>query len=277
MKRAIFFDVDGTLINHHSTLPSPATRAALARAAASGHTLILCTGRCKFEVYQELWDLGFSGLVGSNGAYVELGGEVLVEDSFAPEDIADLTDFLDEAGAGQMWQAPDGLYPGGAFTKWFDTNDEADGPRGSDAIDWSSYARHIRPYLRRGRPTLASKVSFFLGKTGATFADVEAEFGERFTLVDSSMADGSHQGGEISPRGIDKSVGLRAVAKALDLPVDATVAIGDSENDLTMLRVAGVGVAMGNGIPSVKEVADWVTRSVDEDGVAYALQQLELV
>ena len=67
---------------------------------------------------------------------------------------------------------------------------------------------------------------------------------------------------------------MHYLAEHLGIEKDRTVAIGDSTNDLSMLQFAGISVAMGNSCELVKEKVDFVTRSVEEEGVAYALEQL---
>jgi hydroxymethylpyrimidine pyrophosphatase-like HAD family hydrolase len=72
---------------------------------------------------------------------------------------------------------------------------------------------------------------------------------------------------EILPRSTCKWEGLLALGRAREIAGAAICAAGDQLNDLTMLRGAGVGVAMGNALPEVKEAADWVTGRHDEDGL----------
>ncbi len=70
-----------------------------------------------------------------------------------------------------------------------------------------------------------------------------------------------------------KGVALEALAKHLGYTIEQTVAFGDAENDLSMISMAGLGVCMSNGMPKVLEIADYVTKSNDEDGVAYAIYE----
>ena len=81
---------------------------------------------------------------------------------------------------------------------------------------------------------------------------------------------------EVLHPGASKGVGLAQLASHLELTSDEVMAIGDNENDLTMLEYAGIGVAMKNAIPIVKEVADVETASNDEDGVALVVEQYVL-
>jgi 5-amino-6-(5-phospho-D-ribitylamino)uracil phosphatase len=79
---------------------------------------------------------------------------------------------------------------------------------------------------------------------------------------------------EVNPRGVTKATGLQVAADYLGIEPSQIVAMGDSLNDIPMLRWAGLGIAMGNAQPSVKSAADWVTLSCEEDGVAYAIEKL---
>ncbi len=81
---------------------------------------------------------------------------------------------------------------------------------------------------------------------------------------------------EVNPLNAHKGAGLAAIAAHLGVPRESVLAIGDQNNDLTMIQWAGVGVAMGNGIPELKAIADWVAPSIDEDGVAAAIERFAL-
>lgn len=78
---------------------------------------------------------------------------------------------------------------------------------------------------------------------------------------------------EIVPQGIDKGASLARLLQAVRLQREQLIAFGDGYNDGTMIRYAGLGVVMANGVETLKKEADFVTRSNDEDGVAYALRQ----
>lgn len=79
---------------------------------------------------------------------------------------------------------------------------------------------------------------------------------------------------EIIPRGIHKGQGIRNICGVLGIEPSEVIAFGDAENDIPMLREAGIGVAMGNAGDSVKAAADHITCSNNEDGIAVALEQL---
>jgi hydroxymethylpyrimidine pyrophosphatase-like HAD family hydrolase len=72
---------------------------------------------------------------------------------------------------------------------------------------------------------------------------------------------------------VDKGSGLRTLCDLLGVEIGRVIAVGDSDNDIPMLRAAGLGVAMGNANARVKAVADWIAPSLDEDGVAATIHQ----
>lgn len=81
---------------------------------------------------------------------------------------------------------------------------------------------------------------------------------------------------EVLPLGISKASALKMLLKDMDLRPEQVIALGDGENDLEMIRMAGIGVAMGNAAPSVKEAADYVVSTNDEGGVAEAIERFVL-
>ena len=81
---------------------------------------------------------------------------------------------------------------------------------------------------------------------------------------------------ELLPQGVDKGYGLQQLCRYLQLSPQQVMAIGDEENDLAMLRFAEYGVAMDNATDDVKELACFVTRNNDQDGVAWAIEQYVL-
>jgi Cof subfamily protein (haloacid dehalogenase superfamily) len=78
---------------------------------------------------------------------------------------------------------------------------------------------------------------------------------------------------EYIPKGWGKGAALKAIAKELDIPLSRTIAIGDNMNDMTMVKTAGLGVAVGNGREELKAVADYVAVNHDEDAVAQVIEK----
>ncbi|MCI1223562.1 MAG: Cof-type HAD-IIB family hydrolase [Bifidobacterium subtile] len=273
-QRLVFVDVDGTLVNHNQEVPVSAQKA-LAVAAAAGHQLVLCTGRSKPEVYPALLNLGFRGLVGSNGSYGEMAGAAIFDDRMPEDDVAELASWFDSNRTACFWTTPDAVYSVHDFIDLFRPSDGVSKP--AAAGDWTAYLRQIGPYIQTGVPKTANKVTFFLSAdSGVRLADARERFGRQFSIVSGSMPQELGETVELTALGMDKSVGLKKMAARLGFAPGDTVALGDSANDIAMLRSAGTGIAMGNGTPEAKEAADWVTAPIDDDGLALAFERLGL-
>lgn len=88
-----------------------------------------------------------------------------------------------------------------------------------------------------------------------------------------NVVDGGFGNLEFTKAGVSKKSGVQFLAEYLGLTMDEVMAIGDSENDIEMLKAVGIGIAMGNAFEQVKAIADDVTRTNDEDGVAFAVEK----
>lgn len=116
-------------------------------------------------------------------------------------------------------------------------------------------------------------------KISAFFDDMEERESARKELIDKNIASISsalNNNIEINQFGCDKGDGLTHLATHLGLSMDEVMACGDAGNDTMMIKAAGIGVVMENGREELKEIADFVTRTNDQDGVAYAIEKLAL-
>ncbi|MDO5720073.1 MAG: Cof-type HAD-IIB family hydrolase [Actinomycetaceae bacterium] len=275
MGSLVFIDVDGTLLNEEQTVPASA-RDACQAAAANGHSLFMCTGRVGPELSASLWELGFAGLVAANGAYATCGDSTLFSHQLDANDIRRVTDFVTAAGGEWMWQTADTIHLTDAYMRAF-----ADSHTGAEhAIpgDWSSYVDLITPFVRQGLPATALKCAFMLPKTPSATADrVSAALDDRYTIVSGSVGARNAAVFELVAHNVSKGHALREVAAHREIGITKTVAVGDSANDVSMLKAAGLSIAMGNGTEVAQEAADWITSSVDEDGLAHALEYAKLI
>ena len=107
-KKIIFLDIDGTVMDFNGELPESA-RTALCRVKAEGHRLVLCTGRIKAQIYRELLEMNFDGIIASAGAYIECGGREIYRHVAAPGQLARLVDYFEETGTTYMLQTKQGV------------------------------------------------------------------------------------------------------------------------------------------------------------------------
>ena len=257
-RRAIFLDVDGTLIDHEERLADSSVDA-IRQARAAGHLVFICTGRARAEISDAVNGIGFDGVISAGGGFVEHEGRVLQSRTIPADGLHRILDFLDGAAIEYILQGFDAVFPSTGLTSRLQA---LAGDR--DLGDWALMSGEARPDPDRIEPI--AKATFF-GEEPTTFARVRDGLGDEFHVLTGSMPFLGESGGEISPQGVNKGAAIAGLIPSLGIAMEDVIAIGDSSNDVEMLTLAGVGIAMGNADGSIKALADEVTGAVDADGV----------
>ena len=107
--------------------------------------------------------------------------------------------------------------------------------------------------------------------------EFDEKIGEYFTVIMASFDEATPYFGEVLIKGVNKGSGIAEVVNYLGAKQEDTIGIGDSSNDIDMLNYVGTAVAMGNALNEVKELADFVTTDVDNDGIWNAFKKLNLI
>ncbi|WP_455352368.1 Cof-type HAD-IIB family hydrolase [Streptomyces sp. SYSU K217416] len=257
-------DLDGTLLGGGSAgeTVSARSRAALATACAAGAQHIVVTGRPAPQVRYLLDGLGYRGLaVCGQGAQVyDAGAHRLVSSVPMDRELADLALAKIEAEIGEVYAAVNRegvdaeMLTGPGYRMWH-SHLPTVRVASRDAL-WSAPITKVlmqHPDLDDDELTRAAR---------AVVGD----------LVNVTMA-GEHAV-ELQPLGIDKSSGLALAAGELGFSGRDTIAFGDMPNDIPMFRWAAHGVAMANAHAELRAVADEITLSNEDDGVAVVLERL---
>ena len=113
-RKIIFLDVDGTLIDYDNHIPKSAV-VAIRWAREKGHLVYVCTGRSKAEMSPEIWDIGFDGMIGGNGSYVEHEEQVVLHQLIPREVAKRLVDWLQERGLEFYLESNNGLFASRGF------------------------------------------------------------------------------------------------------------------------------------------------------------------
>ena len=269
----IFLDVDGTLLNYQSRVPSSALEA-LNEAHRRGHQLIVCTGRQRSQLPKELKKIPFDGVISDSGASVECGGEVVYESAWSEQELCEVLDYLDDDGAVGLLHTKSGQLVDGRFhtlavpymlSIGFDAEIIRTAFGEVRLVDDLHAARDVQ------------KVFYYLSTR--RIDQIDRDLGERYFVTDYSVGEvrGDRYYGEITQRHVCKSQGLYRYLEHVGASVGDSIAVGDSGNDLDMIRAAGVGVAMGNATDEIKKAADLVTTHIDEDGIKTAFCRLGLI
>ena len=257
MTKALFFDIDGTLVSFNTHRIPQSAVDALAEAKRRGAMVFISTGRPmrlinNLDAIQHLVD----GYITANGACCSVSGEVIACREIPNPEARALIGAAEREGFAmlvvgerELTVVNDGADVDRYFRQMLAVSDLGEGTALADVL--AERIVQLTPIIdeaaeRRLMPLLPSCVS--------------ARWFPAFT--------------DITARGADKGTALMTVAAHLGIDREDTVAFGDGGNDKSILQAAGTGVAMGNAPDDVKAVADYVTASVDEDGIARALEHL---
>ena len=264
MKRdthALFFDIDGTLVSMATHTIPQSTVDALEKAKAAGHKIFIATGRPlsiidNVGAVEHLVD----GYITTNGAHCIVDGKTVNMIPIPPDEVDIVLDDARQYGYSCVVVSEHHFFV-------FQPHEDVD--------------RIFRQQLNITRFDLVEPLEVVMKEPVLQFnpfIPVEHEPVLMVKLTECLCQGRWHpEFTDITTRHADKGRALATIADHVGIPIERTVAFGDGGNDISMVERAGVGVAMGNGIAELKAVADMVTSSVDDDGVARALQELGLI
>lgn len=279
MKKILFLDVDGTIVDYDNHLPESAVTA-IQTARANGHLVYVCTGRSKAEMPAEILNIGFDGMIGGNGSYVEHQGQVLMH-QLIPLDVAKrVVDWLESRGLEFYLESNNGLFASRNFREAARptlrtyalgkgaSQEEVAHLEVEDAFHGIVFDGELY------RDDL-NKISFIL----SSYQD-HLDSKEAFPELKAGTWGGRGEHalfGDLGVKDIDKAHAIAVILDHLGANRADTIAFGDAKVDIPMLEACQIGVSMGNGGPEIKEMADMITDDVQADGLYKAFEKLDLI
>ncbi len=259
MKGIVSFDYDMTLLDHASyRIPDSALRAL--EALRKKYYIVLATGRdldTKFSA-GILEQVRPDATIQLNGTKITVGNQLVYEHFMSQELVERLLDFA----AGRPYAV--GLTTG---DRDYYTNQEC--IVDYDLQRWGESDRNFRDV--RELPAMGVRTMTYIGDEAGVRELEEAFPGMKFPMFSGKW------GADIIEKEASKANGLERLCRYYGVPVEQTVAFGDSMNDYEIICAAGTGVAMGNSVEELKQAADYVTTPIGEDGVWNACVNLNLL
>ena len=270
--KIIALDLDGTLLTTKKFVTEH-TKQVLHQAIERGIIVMPATGRGLVAIPKEVLDIeGVQYALTANGAAiwdVKKGEKVYT-------DYIDVETTLDALDYAFTWNTiPDVYLNGRAYSQkncfakveQFVESEE----QKEMLLSSRTPVEDIRAYVRQNPE--------YIEKINVLFHDQEEkrkayEHWKRENKMEVTFSMGNNL--ELNKKGASKGQGLLAFGKMLGISREQIMVCGDSSNDIEMMKMAGFSVAMENGRDDVKELADFVTKTNDEDGVAYAIEQFVL-
>lgn len=263
-KKLLVLDIDGTLTNSKKEITT-ATREAIQDLLVRGHKVVLASGRptpgmrkCEKELELERYG-GY--LLSFNGAHIMecRSGEVVYQKPLPLTLLPGLYKFARDNGCGLVTYLGEQMISAFPMDEYIEINARINGLS----------IRHVENFL--------DFVDFSINKCLMTALPEKAQFLERQLQEKLGSVASIYRSEpyfiEIMSQNVTKATGLERILEVLGMKRENMVCCGDSFNDIAMIRYAGVGVAMGNAQPAVKEAADYITDTNDRDGVVEVIRK----
>lgn len=269
--KVILLDIDGTLTNSKKEI-TPKTKEALLKAQANGVVLVLASGRTQngLKRYGEELDM-----YNNNGLFICCNGaevvnvqtkEKIFKQCLSIEDGKAILEHLKKFDVVPMVASGEYMYTNDVFNNTI--------PFRGQPFNVMQYESRSNGYLLCEKKDLSAWCNEELPKI-LTFADPDylqehyKEMAEPFGHLSSMFTAPFYY--EFTATGVDKTKAIKESLVKLGYSKDEMIAFGDAQNDKSMVEFAGIGVAMGNAVDELKAVADEVTASNEEDGIALSL------
>ena len=255
MTKAIFFDIDGTLLSYNTHRVLPGTVQAFEALHRQGILTFISSGRPKILIPD--LPVHFDGYITVNGGYVFCGNEVLLRCPISTDDCRRWLHYVEKKQLTTMCFTAHEMY--------------------INRIDDAT--RTLQQRLKFQLPPMLP-LDQMQGKEAYQFiamqpADADAEALQ--SLSHCRMPRWHPAFTDVIPDNSSKAVGIECIMNHYGIRREETMAFGDGENDVEMLEYVNCGIAMGNATDSVKRHADFVTDSADNEGILKALQQLKII
>lgn len=265
-RKMVFFDIDGTILDGPTHQIPESTVRAIRRLRQNGHLAFINTGRTLVSIEQQIRDIGFDGYVCGCGSRVYYQGELLFSSEIPHKKCLEIMEKLRECRIAAFCESPDAVYyDGNSPVK----NRELE----QSKEDFKRVGILMKPFPEESEDENATFDKFFCLMTEESDAEKLLEF-----VKDDFY--GTPQGKmylEFVQNGRSKAEGIRLLQEKLDIPPENCYAIGDSENDLSMLKAVPNSIAMGVCSPEILPYCSYRTAAVMEDGIEKALQHFGLI
>lgn len=271
--KLIAFDLDGTVLNDDHLTISCRTLNALNKAYNKGIYIVPATGRLPAMIPESVRSIaGVRYIVGANGAVVfdQTENKILYENYFSESTALNILRVLKEN------DVPAHIYSG--RHSYLDSRSAqkllahaSDLPSGlRKAIQQQIVVDHLPEKVKEGLHVCKLNLPLLTAEMRTKLWSVFSEMPE--VSVTSSLPGNI----ELNSKHVNKGVGLAHLCRLLTISPEQILSLGDAENDIEMLQLAGIGAAMGNAPANVKAIADYVTLDNQHDGAARAIERFAL-
>lgn len=254
--KAVFFDVDSTLTAGVGLPVVESAVEAIKQLQEKGIKIIIASGRMPYGIKAIEGKIIADYYIGANGQIVTDSNGNVVDISLIDKDTFDsVTKYCKKRSLGLFWKFADACFIYNEF---------------DSAETIFSTTSRLYSYENSDKNALPTSGALICSKE--EMLKIKELYRDKLDVID-----GGYLLYDLDKKGKSKKDGLIAVGKKLNISLEQMMAFGDSNNDIEMLKAAGLSVAMGNGYQSAKDVADYITDTAANDGILKALKKFELL
>lgn len=282
MKKLIAIDMDGTLISSNLDISAENIQA-IHKAQQAGHIVMMCSGRAPEDIMTFIEQKSLRcPVAGSNGTVVIADGQVLSQISMNQEAVKKIAAVLDQQQVPYMLYTNQGTHAISSWKQWMEASIERH-PEIAEKftpLERKMIAHHASELTGKSFDhidALLAKEELLVQKFFMIILSGQEELTAELELIpDLSITSSFPLNIEIMDIHGHKGTGVKVMAEYYNIPMENTVAIGDNYNDVPMFEAAGFSIAMGNADEQVQNLADAVTLTNNEHGVAHAIEKYVL-
>lgn len=254
--KIVFFDVDGTITHHEDGSISENTKEAILALKSKGLKVVAATGR-PLSMCKEIRELGVDTFITANGAYVKHQDHVIHKVPMDQNHIKEVFDFAYTENHALSFYTEDFSMNGVKDTPVQEALKETLSLKEYPEINEKIYEEEVYLMCLFASDTMVEKYRH-------RFPHLSFRRWHPYVL-------------NVLQEDVSKSLAILKVLEHYGIDQSEAIAFGDGENDIDMLELVGLGIAMGNGSENLKSVADFVTKKSSEDGIEHALKRYGII
>lgn len=276
----IFVDIDGTLFSHKTASVPRSAIMAIEQATKKGHKVFICSGRPRPDINNFYYDIPFEGYILGCGAHIISHDKTIHCKTIAYETIQPIINFLIEHNIGFSLEGVQKNFLYGEaipIFRQFELRNRKRNDIEDTILDQILEKRNIFPFNKHSVNDLHQilKMSVFANENTYLQEFTKLLIDELHWYIEKDSYANYYM--EISLKENTKASGIDKVLELYNSSIDNTIAIGDGLNDIDMIKHAAIGIAMGNACDELKNIADYITDDIDEDGIYNAFNYYKLL
>lgn len=273
-KKVIFLDIDGTLTPPGSNIPPDSAIEAVKKAQNNGHKVFLCSGR-NYTMLSPLLKYNFDGVIASAGGYIICDDKLIYDCPMTEKQFETAMNIFDKNNVFCTIESAEGSFTDPRFKEYLKN---APGETNSELLRWRNQIEKELNILSLDEYDGSPIYKIIIMATSeSSLEEPKKILSDEFQFCLQPDNASGIINGEIINLEFNKGLAVQKVCDYYNIPIEDSISFGDSMNDLEMIETTACSVVMENGAEPLKEIADIIAPTVEEDGLYKVFDQLHLI